>query len=514
MYIVDADDIQLVEMLAELGEGNEITTNIDDDSILGSQYSVFSEPAKNDRKEEEEEEEFEDLNITSLDLNSLSSWETVHKGTDQCDNLEEAVHNKDNHESSNNLDVTEQINYKDVTLMNFPQLDGATDFYENVSEYEKETLNYLCNEDDTTYWNTIQNRSKNVKFIVPVISAVKDYTAFNLHRNLRLTDIIEYVVNNPNRYRIKVQLYNFINKCYFHIFIKNSKNLQALNTNSLNVDTNVIDTNVIKKKCYLQNTGKIVYNKKIKELCVIQYQLLSDHQDLDVYDIDETEPFEVLEDINQYCLNYKNNKYVCEQHPKSYFQHRPFRTNSYNHDLQQNLSNFSMKFTIPSVDGATATDSSESEPENDVTIDKQEKRICVYKSCKKNTASQSAVQCTPKQRGLDFNDDRVSPGKRRNIGVKTPKRLCYDSPSKMARSPQTGNYSPLNITITSPKTSRSPILQCESPKRRQFIDVASTSATPKHKIHPLRVNLLREKCTVQGNLFEQLIFIKNSFTRI
>ncbi|EGI67174.1 DNA polymerase zeta catalytic subunit [Acromyrmex echinatior] len=283
---LDADDIQLVDMLADLAEKNEIASNVDDDSVLGSQYSIFNERIKDDP----EEEEVEDLNITSFDLD-LSSWESVYnQRSNQHDNTLKVIDNKQNIGSADDSNVTEENN---VTLVNFPQVDGVDDLYEIVSKHEE--------------------------------------------------------------------------------------------TSNIN-------------------------------------------------------------------------------------------------------------FTISNVDGATA-DSSDAESEADVTIEKQEERVCTYKSDKKNVL-QNIVQITPKKRKFDSqDDDHESSKKRRNV-AKTPKRK-YNSPGKTSRSPQlSGNYSPLNITITSPKSSKDPVRQCESPKRNQYVptpDIPSTSTTPKHKKRPLRVSLLREK---------------------
>ncbi|KAG5327593.1 REV3L polymerase, partial [Pseudoatta argentina] len=287
---LDADDIQLVDMLADLAKKNEIASNVDDDSVLGSQYSMFNERIKDDP----EEEEIEDLNITSFDLD-LSSWESVYnQRSSQHDNTVKVVDNKQNIGSADNSNVTEE-NDGDFTLVNFPQVDGVDDLYEIVSKHEE-------------------------------------------------------------------------------------------------------------------------------------------------------------------------------------------------------ISNSLINFTISNVDGATA-DSSDAESEADVTIEKQEERVCTYKSDKKNVL-QNIVQITPKKRKFDFqDDDHESSKKRRNV-AKTPKRK-YNSPGKTSRSPQlSGNYSPLNITITSPKSSKDPARQCESPKRNQYVptpDIPSTSTTPKHKKRPLRVSLLREK---------------------
>lgn len=333
LCIVDADDIKLVEMLANLAEQNDVANNVDNDSVLGSQYSIFSEPAQNDP--EEEEEEVEDLNITSLDLDSISSWELTHKRFNYRDNTTE--HDKNNRVSLDDVNVIEE-SYIDDTLINLPQLDGVDDLYINVLEHEEK----------------IVNRS----------------------------------------------------------------------TNNTSCCTAVLDS----------------------------------------------------------PKNTKRNS--CEM------------------------------FTILSVDGATASDPSDSESEVDVTIDKQEKRICVYKSGKRDTLH-STAQITPKKKRPNDDNDLESLDKRKNMNARTPKRQLYNSPNKVYQSPSR-NYSPLDITITSPKT-RSPTGRCESPKRKQLppiSDIPSTSMTPKRKTQLLRVSLLREKRTSllnSGNLCHSKFVVYEEF---
>lgn len=313
---MDADDIKLVEMLANLAEESEMATNdVDNDSVLGSQYSMFSEPAQN-VPQADEEEEVEDLNITSLDLENISSWDVTHKSSNQCTDAAKDNYIGDNRLSSDGTNVTEE-NCEDVTLINLPQLDGVDDLCINVSDREEEIVGRLNNMACCT---AVSHSSKNIKH----------------------------------------------NSC--------------------------------------------------------------------------------------------------------------------------------TKFTIPSVDGATVSDSSNSEPEVDVTIDRQEELTCVYKSGKKGTP-RGTVQITPKKRKLNDDDALESPNKRKN--TKTPKKQFYNSPNKVYKSPS-WKYTPLDITITSPKTSRNPIGQRESPKKKQYMlisDIPSTSTAPKCKTQILRTSLLREKRT-------------------
>lgn len=470
---MDADDIQLVEMLADLAEENEIESNVDNDSVLGSQYSIFSEPIKNDP----EEEEIEDLNITSLDLH-LSSWESMYnQRSSQCDNTVKIIDNKN---TEDDLNVTEENHEEDVTLVNFPQVDGVDDLYE-ILKYEKETTNNLSNEDNMTvqYLPKINKKSKHNSYVS--INAKKNYAIYISYKNSNLMDVVKCIINNPNKYYLRKELYNFINRYYFHIFLKTSKNLQSTNVKHPHV--------VVRNTRYLKdNKKRIIHNKKIeRKLCVARCQLQPDHRDLDVYDIDEIKMFETLEHNNN-VADYEEDKCNCERNFKLCVQKGVLLSSS--RCLHHELCNFSVKFTISNIDGATADSSDESE--TDDIIDVQEKRVCTYNSDKKNVP-QSIVQITPKKRKLDVQDDNhESPGKRRN--VKTPRRR-YNSPGKVSRSPQlSGNYSPLNITITSPKSSKSP-RQCEqSPKRSQCISTPEIlSTTPKHKMRPLRVSLLREK---------------------
>jgi len=473
---VDADDIQLVEMLANLAEENDTTTNVDDDSVLGSQYSIFSEVAKDDP----EEEEVEDLNITSLDLNNLN-WVSMCKESDKCDDIENIC--KQNTESANSSNIVEE-NYEN-TFTDFPQFDGIDNSYENILKYGKISTNRLINKNNNTKKYSITVFSKNTQHVVRVINTTRNRAICNFYKNLCLMDVIKYFnINNPNQYHLKNELYNFLNRYYFHIFIKTDKNLRNIYTNNL-----YSGKNTIIKKIYLKDKEGNILNKKTKKsLYITCYQIQLDHQDLDVYDIDDVKTFGTIDDLNQYnttYIHYEKNKYNCIQDAKLYFQRRALLNSNCCHK-----SCISSKFIISSTDGATNTDSSDSELETDITINKQEKRICVYKSGKKDI--QSMVQITPKKRKLDFEE---SPNKRKNTTIQTPRKQ-YSSPNKIHRSPRlSGNYSPLNITITSPKASKSPLRKYESVKEKHVMmsDTPSTSTTPNHKRHPLHISLFREK---------------------
>ncbi|KYN29250.1 DNA polymerase zeta catalytic subunit [Trachymyrmex cornetzi] len=163
---MDADDIQLIDMLADLAEENEIASNVDDDSVLGSQYSMFNERIKDDP----EEEEIEDLNITSFDLD-LSSWESVYnQRSSQHDNTIKVVDNKQNIESADESNVTEE-NDGDVTLVNFPQVDGVDDLYEIVSKHQETTNKNNGTDNDIN--NEIDN--VNIKIKTTIHESIQDH---------------------------------------------------------------------------------------------------------------------------------------------------------------------------------------------------------------------------------------------------------------------------------------------------------------------------------------------------
>lgn len=72
---VEADDMPLVDLLAQLArENDEDLGTVDVDSLLGSQASVLQD--ENDKiEQEDEDEDVVDLNLTSLELNSLSLFD-------------------------------------------------------------------------------------------------------------------------------------------------------------------------------------------------------------------------------------------------------------------------------------------------------------------------------------------------------------------------------------------------------------------------------------------------------
>ncbi|KZC10783.1 DNA polymerase zeta catalytic subunit, partial [Dufourea novaeangliae] len=144
--VLDTDDMQLVEMLVNLAESNEDDIIVDDDSVLASQYSALS----NEIKEDNEDEEIEDLNITSLDLDSLSSWNTVSKTASQSSTTEIT--------NGKEKSAVLENDTEDISLLNFPQFDVC--FTQDNTEIVKEFVDSEVAEDNTS-------NSKYVKHITP-----------------------------------------------------------------------------------------------------------------------------------------------------------------------------------------------------------------------------------------------------------------------------------------------------------------------------------------------------------
>lgn len=78
---VGPEDMSLVDMLSELAHEAESQSTVHEDSILGSQASVFSD---NNENPSDNEEEDPDLNFTMIQLDSLSSWDCNSGGPKSC----------------------------------------------------------------------------------------------------------------------------------------------------------------------------------------------------------------------------------------------------------------------------------------------------------------------------------------------------------------------------------------------------------------------------------------------
>ncbi|XP_015179336.1 PREDICTED: DNA polymerase zeta catalytic subunit isoform X3 [Polistes dominula] len=123
---LNEDDMNLVEMLADLSESDDVKRIVDDDSILGSQYSEQDNKVLYDCEEDESEQ----LNLTNLDLTILSQ--------NQPDNTIEKLQ-KSNEE---NMQTDRDNN---LSKFNFPQFDGANDFVAGPKSKKKRKTNTQSN---------------------------------------------------------------------------------------------------------------------------------------------------------------------------------------------------------------------------------------------------------------------------------------------------------------------------------------------------------------------------------
>lgn len=341
--------MHLVEILANLAETNEEEKIVDDDSMLASQFSTFT----NEIKEDSEDDDIENLNITSLDLDSLSSWNSATEVSNQISTSKIENKNIGDHTET---DCRIEKNVKRSLSINIPQYDGPSDLF-------------------------LKN-----KFV----------SKFSVRDTVLLK--------------------------YFKLWRNRTRELKKNQTKAM---------------------------QTIKQGPLSYKNMSLHHQDLDVYDIDEIE----------HTLSLTN--YVNVKHKMSH----EINTNQTNYDkLHFMINNNLDKLKIPAFDG-NVDSSSESDIDQDVTIEMQEKKICTYKSDTKSR-NENNVHSSLKKRKIEFHisDVEFSPKKIRTL----------ENPSSLSK-----KYSPLNVKIISPKRDK-------SIKKRNFIisepcSSKSACTTPKRK---------------------------------
>ncbi|XP_046836195.1 DNA polymerase zeta catalytic subunit isoform X3 [Vespa crabro] len=136
---LNEDDMDLVEILADLSENDEVKKIIDDDSILGSQYSEQDNKVLSDYEDDENEQ----LNFSNLDLSRLSQ------------NLSNTLIEKSN--KSNEEDIQTEHD-KNLSILTCPQLDGANDFLESPKSKKRKRANTQCDN-----INNVPNKSQSKK---------------------------------------------------------------------------------------------------------------------------------------------------------------------------------------------------------------------------------------------------------------------------------------------------------------------------------------------------------------
>ncbi|XP_033310590.1 DNA polymerase zeta catalytic subunit isoform X5 [Bombus bifarius] len=379
--ILDSEDMYLVEILADLREENEEEKIIDNDSMLGSQFSMLN----NEIKVDNEDDEIEDLNITSLDL-SLSSWNSVIT----------EIESKMTEYNKQTNDITEH-NTESTSSRDVPQYDGSGDL---VLKNEEQLI-----------WQLTRNKIKEGK------KACTKLDKFALHFNSNM------ILNELKFINIPINLNLLQNQLMIPqgtIFdIKLSKHFTFYQEQNQEFES--------KRRKTSQTTEKKLSYYKDTNI----YKL--DHKDLDVYDIDE------IEYTLHKCKHLKNS-IDFENNPNELY-------------IRNSVSN---KLNIPALDGNADNSSSDSEVDQDTTINKEEKRICVYKPNTKFKSDKGVVNISLIKRRIELEDSNLqSPYKRRNtIGNYLPNEP-YPIPTKakLVHSPcsVSKKYSSLDIKIVSPK---------------------------------------------------------------
>ncbi|XP_076378060.1 DNA polymerase zeta catalytic subunit isoform X1 [Megalopta genalis] len=415
--VLDIDDVHLIEMLANLAESNE-EVSVDNDSVLASQYSMLSNEIREDN-----EDDVEDLNITSLDLDS--SWNTNTKTVSQLSTID-----FENKEIGIENGRSTKLDDEDVTLLNFPQYDGSNDLiYKNDKQLQIKS-------------------SQNENTVSKYINCVK----IQKHDDLLEKTVITSSCLNPN------------------VVLNARKKLRQIvldHTLSQSIAFNSI--------LFHEKHGRDCRNmeRKITEI-IMEYE--PDHQDLDVYDIDDTDHALLLID--------HSNLINTSDHNESY---------SIAH-------NRLMEVELPSFDGNAVDSSSDSDLDSDITTDRKEERICIYKSCTKLKHEECIVNTSLKKRKLESgNSSSGSP------------QIHYHTPIKARRlqSPcSTRKYSALNITIMSPKAKES-FGKIDSLKNKPC-STKSTFDTPNQNKNQLKMYLLHEEICSSSSEVDQDSHILNS----
>ncbi|XP_050494213.1 DNA polymerase zeta catalytic subunit isoform X4 [Bombus huntii] len=379
--ILDSEDMYLVEILADLREENEEEKIIDNDSMLGSQFSMLN----NEIKVDNEDDEIEDLNITSLDL-SLSSWNSIIT----------EIESKMTEDNKQTNDITEH-NTESTSSRDVPQYDGSSDL---VLKNEEQLI-----------WQLTRNKIKEGK------KACTKLDKFALHFNSNM------ILNELKFINIPINLNLLQNQLMIPqgtIFdIKLSKHFTFYQEQNREFESK-------RRKTSQTTEKKLSYYKDINI-----YKL--DHKDLDVYDIDE------IEYTLHKCKHLKNSI--------------DFENNPNESYIRNSVSN---KLNIPALDGNADNSSSDSEVDQDTTINKEEKRICVYKPNTKFKSDKGVVNISLIKRRIELEDSNLqSPYKRRNTIGNYLSNEPYPIPTKakLVHSPcsVSKKYSSLDIKIVSPK---------------------------------------------------------------
>ncbi|XP_035734954.1 DNA polymerase zeta catalytic subunit-like isoform X3 [Vespa mandarinia] len=249
---LNEDDMDLVEILADLSENDEVKKIIDDDSILGSQYSEQDNKVLSDYEDDENEQ----LNFTNLDLTRLSQ------------NLSNTLIEKSN--KSNEEDIQTEHD-KNLSILTCPQLDGANDFLKSPKSKKRKRTNTQCDN-----INNVPNKSQSKKTKMEYVeqlhvnkqnpeiassSALSDknhlvFTVDPLLRSKIILDDQEKRICTYNRYKssTKQTVVDIVQE-------EGTNDLKTLNSNKLIKSKNMSNED-LKKQMYEPKNNKQGLSKK------------------------------------------------------------------------------------------------------------------------------------------------------------------------------------------------------------------------------------------------------------
>ncbi|XP_017759644.1 PREDICTED: DNA polymerase zeta catalytic subunit [Eufriesea mexicana] len=441
--ILDSEDMYLVEILADLVEETEENKIVDNDSMLGSQFSMLNDQIKEDN----EDDEIEDLNITSLDLDSLSSWNSIITENETKEN-----------EDYKKTDCKTEHNTESTSLMDFPQYDGSNDM---ILKCEKQL----------SKWHTKNEMRKKKK----VYTKLKKYMLHFFNNRSRTLNEIKFISIQINFNHLQNELVLLKTIMSDIILPKYFTSYQTQIPQFKSKHSKIVQINRRQLSCY--------NNMNLYKL---------DHQDLDVYDVDEIENTLTIN-------NYKHLKHTTDFGSD-------FNQMKYNKSFYM-INSILNKLNTPALDGNIIDSSSDSDLDQDITVNKEERCICVLKSCMKSKSDNNVINISLNKRKHESeNPNLQSLCKRRNIIPNYSQNEPYHTPTKLKTvhnsCPVSKKYSPLNIKIISPKKDK-------STENNESCSSKVSSTTLKWSNQHLKMNSFHEK--INNFILEanQTLFIEN-----
>lgn len=217
------------------------------------------------------------------------------------------------------------------------------------------------------------------------------------------------------------------------------------------------------------------------------------------------------------CVQLRNPRVVLKRLSRDSLKIHGYTFRSKSKKFVKNLKRSSVvdDFRLPAYDGPADLTSSDSDDDPDVTIAREEKRVCVYQSAKKSASSKLDSIVTPKKRKLDEADSKLA-GPSSKLRARTapsdstPTKSSCRSPSRtsMLKSPGrlSGYYSPLKIIVTSPKVRRetSDSRETVTLENRDTRSPSRNCVTPRRDRDRLHERMMRGRISVTKSSINEL----------